>query len=257
MNLELACPVDNNNLKIIVPIGSSDVNTKCAMPSEPVNCRSDAGDSGVRLGFDFNSDRFNVYQSGHRWCARRTDHHGGWGMDLRLECDPTGQPFGFDVKNIHMGSSDANLKCILVTHSMTCDAHTADAAFRTNDDCRGCGDAFYVSVDSSWGYVCAKRTDFHGGWGLNLWFNCYSDADNVRHRQDVHVGSSHHNTKCVWVTSGTISCAAYAANSGYRRNNDPWGDSFEVTTSGGNVCVRRTDHGGGWGLDLQISCLIV
>ncbi|CAE7716533.1 unnamed protein product, partial [Symbiodinium sp. KB8] len=48
MNLEIACPVDNSHLKVIVPIGSSSVNTKCAMPDEPVTCRSDGGNQGVR-----------------------------------------------------------------------------------------------------------------------------------------------------------------------------------------------------------------
>ena len=63
MNLEIACPVDNNNLKVIVPIGSSSVNTKCAMPSEPVRCRADGGNQGVRLGFDHNADAYSVYQA--------------------------------------------------------------------------------------------------------------------------------------------------------------------------------------------------
>lgn len=97
-----------------------------------------------------------------------------------------------------MGSSEANVKCLLITHEMRCDAHTADSAYRTNDDCRHCGDSFFVSVDNPWGYVCARRTDSHGGWGLKLRFNCNSIQDNIRTRRDVHIGSSHHNTKCVW-----------------------------------------------------------
>lgn len=194
-------------------------------------------------------------EDGHRWCARRTDHGGGWGLNLQLECDPTGGSFGFQVRNIHMGSSGANMKCLLITHEMRCDAHTADSAYRTNDDCRHCGDSFYVSVDNPWGYVCARRTDYHGGWGLNLWFNCNSIQDNVRIKRDVHIGSSGSNTRCVWGGSSNIICASYAGNSGYRRNNDPYGDSFEISTSGGNVCARRTDYYGGWGLDLQISCI--
>ncbi|CAE7416916.1 unnamed protein product [Symbiodinium natans] len=35
MNLEIACEVDNSNLGILVPIGSSTVRTKCVLPSEP------------------------------------------------------------------------------------------------------------------------------------------------------------------------------------------------------------------------------
>ena len=64
MNLEIACPVDNSHTKIIVPIGSSSTRTKCAMPSEPVTCRSDAGNQGVRLGFDTHGDAYNVYKAG-------------------------------------------------------------------------------------------------------------------------------------------------------------------------------------------------
>ena len=36
MNLEIACKVDNSNLGILVPIGSSTTREKCVMPDEPV-----------------------------------------------------------------------------------------------------------------------------------------------------------------------------------------------------------------------------
>ena len=138
---------------------------------------------------------------------------------------------------------------------MNCDAHAGNSAYRTNDDHRNAGDSFYINVDSPWGYVCARRTDHHGGWGLDLKFNCNSVQDNVRSKRDVHIGASHHNSKCVWSGSSSVKCASYAGNSGYRHNNNPYGDSFEITVSSGNVCARRTDYHGGWGMDLRISCM--
>ena len=63
MNLEIACPVDNNHLKVIVPFGSSSANTKCSFPMEPVSCRADAGNQGNRIGFDTHGDAYHIYQA--------------------------------------------------------------------------------------------------------------------------------------------------------------------------------------------------
>ena len=89
MNLEVACRVDNSNLGVIVPIGSSSTRTKCVLPDEPaprlpnalefalelvitlvqlflwmfwcfmplqrshqVSCKSNAGDKDRRMGFE-------------------------------------------------------------------------------------------------------------------------------------------------------------------------------------------------------------
>ncbi|CAK9019827.1 Uncharacterized protein SCF082_LOCUS14676 [Durusdinium trenchii] len=256
MNLEIACPVDNSHTKIIVPIGSSSTRTKCAMPSEPVTCRSDAGNQGVRLGFDTHGDAYNVYKDhqSERWCAYRTDHSGGWGQDLQLECDPTGGAQSYSVSTVHIGNSDSNLRCVLASHEYSCDAFAGDGHYRVNDDCRHCGDSFYISVND--GYVCADRTDYHGGWGLDLKISC-KNYGFVRETVEINMGSSGSNEKCI-VAPKPVMCASYAANRGYRRNNDNYGDAFSIRTydhGGFHVCTRRTDYHGGWGMHLKFTCV--
>ena len=72
---------------------------------------------------------------------------------------------------VHMGSSSMNRKCQLQPHDLRCDVDAGDSGKRLNPDCRHCGDNFDVTVDS-YGFVCAKRTDWHGGWGMDLRFEC-------------------------------------------------------------------------------------
>ena len=53
-----------------------------------------------------------------------------------------------------------------------------------------------------------------------------------------------------------VRCAGNAANLGYRRNTD-WAhapDIFQVTTSGSQVCVQRTDRNAEWEMNLKIAC---
>ena len=78
-----------------------------------------------------------------------------------LECEPTGVDSSYTVSTVHMGSSHTNVKCVLVTQTMECDEAAADDQNRVNDDCRNCGNRFFVSVDAGW--VCARRVDHHGG----------------------------------------------------------------------------------------------
>ena len=62
-----------------MPIGSSSVNTKCAMPDEPVTCRADGGNQGVRLGFDTHGDSYSVYQARERdrkFCSKLSQNRG-------------------------------------------------------------------------------------------------------------------------------------------------------------------------------------
>ncbi|CAE7659253.1 unnamed protein product [Symbiodinium necroappetens] len=252
MNLEVACRVDNSNLGVIVPIGSSSTRTKCVLPDEPVSCKNNAGDKDLRMGFEVVNDDFWIYGSGERICARRDDHHGGWGMNLQLECEPTnGAPVDYTVRTVHIGHSYANTKCVLVPQTYECDASAGDDANRVNDDCRNCGNRFFVSVNGGW--VCARRLDHHQGWGLNLQIHC-KDFGVAREVVRVNIGSSSHNSKCV-TASKSVLCASWAGNHGMRLNTDGgWGDAFAITSSGSRVCARRTDQTGGWGMNLQIDC---
>ena len=107
MNLEVACRVDNSNLGVIVPIGSSSTRTKCVLPDEPapglpyaqeftfhdvgssscgcygfmflqrhhqVSCKNNAGDKDLRMGFEVVNDDFWIYGSGERCEFRQRGH---------------------------------------------------------------------------------------------------------------------------------------------------------------------------------------
>jgi len=69
-------------------------------------------------------------------------------------------------------------------------------------------------------------------------------------------GSNGQNTKCV-PFHREVSCASDAGNKGNRVNTDypNANDAFEITTPGAEVCARRTDSSGSWGLNLQIVCV--
>ena len=83
-------------------------------------------------------------------------------MNLQLECEPNnGAPVDCTVRTVHIGHSYANTKCVLVPQTYECDANAGDDSNRVNDDCRNCGNRFFVSVNGGW--VCARRLDHHQG----------------------------------------------------------------------------------------------
>jgi len=112
------------------------------------------------------------------------------------------------------------------------------------------GDTFDITVES--GKVCAKRTDSGGGWGMNLQINCEAAAQLTV--SVITIGSSGDNKKCV--NRQVESCAGDAGDKGKRVNSHQAGDTFDITVEGGQVCAKRTDSGGGWGMKLQVNCLI-
>jgi len=69
-------------------------------------------------------------------------------------------------------------------------------------------------------------------------------------------GSNGQNSKCVYFHR-KVACASDAGNKGKRVNTDyaHANDAFEITTQGAEVCARRSDSTGGWGLNLQIDCI--
>lgn len=249
MNLELACTTNQNaNEDEMINIGPSNTNTACRYPPEPVNCATDAGNRLKRLGFDSKSDSFHVYVSDHRVCARRTDNGGGWGLDLSIECTPSGANYGWIPSTLNIGSSLHNTKCILADYDYTCDSHSGDAQYRVNPT--QAGDRFHIYNHNDW--LCTRRTDWRGGWGMDLAVAC-KRFDKLFNSAEVHIGGSPHNRKCV-LPLYDMSCDGYAGNSGFRTNDHGAGDSFEIFRHGKWVCARRTDSGGGWGMDLKLKC---
>jgi len=69
----------------------------------------------------------------------------------------------------------------------------------------------------------------------------------------VLIDSSFTNTKCVTAIVPVV-CGDDAGHWGNRINTHSAGDTFEITTDGTEVCARRTDSSGGWGMHLEIAC---
>ena len=85
-------------------------------------------------------------------------------------------------------------------------------------------------------------------------FHC-KDYGRVRDVVEVSIGASSSGEKCV-TASRAVQCAGNAANLGYRRNTD-WAhapDNFQITTSGREVCAKRTDTDAAWAMNLKIAC---
>jgi len=70
----------------------------------------------------------------------------------------------------------------------------------------------------------------------------------------VFIGNSDDNRKCV-TASSLVDCADDAGHLGRRVNSHQAGDTFEITSAGDEVCARRTDSSGGWGMQLEIVCV--
>jgi len=71
----------------------------------------------------------------------------------------------------------------------------------------------------------------------------------------VFIDRSGTNTRCVTSTV-PVTCAADAGDLASRINSHPAGDRFDITVNGDQVCARRLDHGGGWGMHLRIACAV-
>merc|ERR1719276_673835 len=72
----------------------------------------------------------------------------------------------------------------------------------------------------------------------------------------VLIDNSDSNEKCVTAPVAVI-CADDAGHIGNRINTHTAGDTFDIEVRGDNrdqVCARRTDSDGGWGMHLEITC---
>merc|ERR1719162_2652376 len=69
----------------------------------------------------------------------------------------------------------------------------------------------------------------------------------------VTIWTSATNEKCVENPHG-LHCAPNSGNRGNRGLASGYGDTFEVSHRGSQVCARRTDHNAGWGMGLVLGC---
>jgi len=129
-----------------------------------------------------------------------------------------------------------------------------------NRDYPNARDEFKVeNVD---GKVCATRTDTYAEWDLNLKLACferYTPRPTPAPTPQVvvvTVGPSSKYFKCLENERG-VYCPPDSASRSKRVNHDYPNseDEFIVEmSSGGQICVTRTDHPDPWGMNLQLAC---
>jgi hypothetical protein len=73
----------------------------------------------------------------------------------------------------------------------------------------------------------------------------------------VNIGNSRGNTKCVSIAE-SVTCSSDAGDRGKRVNGDyrnaPDSFTFTMTNTPLQLCAKRTDNRGGWGMRLKVSC---
>lgn len=254
MNLEISCAANYVTVNIgpnVVHAGGHRL-SKCVRVDVPVACHPNAGNPGFRLNNDGGSEEFAI-SSGHNWreghvCAERTDTFPPqpWDQDLTIFCNQ-------DVEfiNILIDSSDTNVKQVdnPYPYPVVCAPDAGNLGNRVNTN--EAEDQFEIWTDRR--RVFARRLDSSGGWGMHLEIECMARPISVL------IGGSDTNTKCVTPETRTR-CCNDAGDLGFRVNTDEAGDTFEITSEWPNpqnvqVCARRTDSDGGWGMPLEIMCM--
>jgi len=145
-------------------------------------------------------------------------------------------------EKILMGSNEnksTSKKCIMHSKAVICEAHAADMREDSNND------RFRVYQKSP-REVCVERTDTHGAWAMDLHFLCPAAE-----MEEVKFGANYGPDETVCVRpSVPVFCDADAAN----MRKDPHNDTFEIFTRDDEICAKRTDIPGSWGLQLSVLC---
>jgi len=240
-----------------VLIGQSGDNQRCVDVQEAnLICDVGAGHPGVRVNLDYATagDTFHISVNGNQVCAQRTDTTIGWGMQLEIQCQI---PAPADTVYVYIDSSNANTKCVDTAQEVHCNAFAGNLGSRVND--HPAGDEFDITTTSS--QVCARRLDSTGGWGMHLHLLCHAgpaplalNAPGSEYQVLIDRSSSD-NTRCV-TSAVPVTCAANAGDLGTRINDHSAGDTFDITVNGDQVCARRTDSSGGWGMRLRVACVV-
>lgn len=242
-------------------IGSSlDNNVKC-VEDPGVKCDENAKQLGRTGKYP---DTFHIYSHGNQICARRTDSPEGWGIDLVLRCQRTGNPKSWTrggKTKVSIGSSlDSHVKCVDAPRAVHCDS-TAKQLGRTGKY----PDTFHIYHEGD--KICARRTDAEAGWGLDLELECqrtgyggykgnshhhsyHSSASYKQSKKRVEIGSSDQYIKCV-LDPGHVHCDNTASQVG-RTGEFP--DTFHIYHQGTQICARRTDARAAWSINLVLDC---
>jgi len=216
-----------NHPTVSVTVGTSSGNMKC-VEAGGVHCLRDSANRGKRVNPDYSDtdDRFNVTMtSDGQVCVKRLDRRGGWGMKLELSC-------------VQVGPLSPSL---LTTATTT----------------RPPPSTLVESPVLQSGAVRLVRASEDGDTSDA---GASNDTQDLRTKVGVTVGKSGNNEKCISNEYGAV-CSADAGDMGRRVNTDHADkpDSFSVTMDKTNnkICVRRLDNDGGWGMNLELACVMV
>lgn len=151
------------------------------------------------------------------------------------------------VVHVLIDNSDSNTKCVTAPVAVICADDAGHYGNRINS--HTAGDTFDITVGGDdRNEVCATRTDSSGGWGMHLEISCVSAPVHIL------IDNSDQQRKCV-THSFPVMCAGDAGHLGNRINSHQAGDTFDIETSGNEVCATRTDAEHGWGMHLMIACV--
>lgn len=248
--------------QVDVVIGTSpDAVTKCIPAPSEVNCAENVQEVGYTAG---QPETWHVYHNGNSICAQRTDTASGWTLDLVLRCPlqvedvaphqgdgvtapaPANQGYTTISVGNTLDSHEAT-KCVAAPANVVCD-DTAEQVGRTGEYT----DRFHIYHQDD--KICAHRLDHEGEWGLNLVLKCKNvGADAQTHYKTVTIGNTldtKSNVKCV-ADPGDVHCDDTAEQVG-RTGKYP--DKFSIYHENNQICARRTDHNGDWGLNLILKC---
>ena len=250
MNLVLECDSKGHYVDYLIQdirIGSSKTGYRCILPTHDLECDHDAGDAVKRVNNHRNTDTFTIWKSHtNHLCARRTDKNAGWGMDLQIQCKQRKQLWG--KMKVQIGSSHHNERCVPEPSKyVRCDDLVANREYRFTRTEKG--DSFFVEQRD--GHVCARRTDHHEGWGMNLEVECKV----VQGLKVQRIGPSKRSDyRCAMVTHA-LECDWDAGNPYRRPFGTHYGDRFIVWISHTkHLCARRYDVVAGWGMNLRVEC---
>jgi len=265
MHLELPCVTAPAHILIgdLPQSEAGDANRKCVQHPYPVTCAGDAGHQGNRINSHSAGDTFEITTEGNEVCATRTNVQPGtgWGMQLEIACiaatseEIEGQIVAGPPVNILIDNSETDEKCVEAPYPVICASDSGHLGNRVNT--HQAEDQFEITTDGT--QVCARRLDSitnpnaaaPAGWGMHLEVTC------VAAPLQIFIGNSESNQRCV-TASHPVTCADDAGHLGSRVNQDhaTAGDTFQITSAGSQVCARRTDVDQGWGMQLEIVCVV-
>ena len=91
-----------------------------------------------------------------------------WGMDLKIHCKDYGH--SRDVVKVTIGASTVGTRCVQASQNVQCASYAANLGYRQNSDWATAADTWEITTNGR--QVCARRTDHHAAWAMNLKIAC-------------------------------------------------------------------------------------